>query len=75
MHFVKCKWYDPFECVNVLWACPKMKPLPQLNKLIKCFDKIIKNVRVNRAPAWIRQPGRDGDSGCDTFENEILVKR
>ena len=75
MHFVKCKWYEPFECVNVLWACPKMKPLPQLNKLIKCFDKIIKNVGVNRAPAWIRQPGRDGDSGRDTFENKNLITR
>ena len=37
--------------------------------------KIIKNVGVNRAPAWIRQPGRDRDSGRDTFENEILIKR
>ena len=75
MHFVKCKWYESFECVNVLWAYPKMKPLPQPNKLIKCSDKIIKNVGVNRAPALIRQSGRDGNSGRDTFENEILIKR
>ena len=35
---------------------------------------IIENVRVNRAPAWIRLSGRVGDSGRDTFENENLIK-
>ena len=40
----------------------------------KCF-RLIKNVGVNRAPAWIRQPGQVGDSGRDTFENENLMKR
>ena len=35
---------------------------------------IIKNVGVNRAPARIRLSGRVGDSGCDTFENENLIK-
>ena len=59
---------------------PKMKCFRVItkSKIIKpnkCFDKIIENVGVNRAPAWIRQPGRDGDSGIDTFENEILIKR
>ena len=35
-----------------------MKPLPQLNKLIKCFNKINKNVGVNRIPVRTRQSGR-----------------
>ena len=39
------------------------------------FEKIIENVGVNRAPGWIRQLGRVGDSGRDTFENENLIKR
>ena len=46
-----------------------MKPFPQLNKLIKCFDKINENVGVNRAPVEIRHSGRAGDSGRDIFEN------
>ena len=41
----------------------------------KCFEKIIENVGVNRAPAWIHQPGQVGDSGRDTFENKNLIKR
>ena len=51
-----------------------MKPLPQLNKLIKCFDKINKNVGVNRAPVWILPSGQVGDSGCDIFEKENVIK-
>ena len=39
------------------------------------FEKIIENVRVNRAPAWIRQPGQVGVLGRDTFENENLNKK
>ena len=57
-----------------MWPCPKLKPLPQLNKLIKCFNKINKNVGVNRAPIWIRHSGRARDSGRDTFEKENLIK-
>ena len=34
---------------------------------------LIKNFGVNRAPAWIRQPGQVGDSGRDTFEIENLI--
>ena len=41
---------------------------------MKCFGKIIENVGVNQAPAWIRQRGQVGDSGRDTFENKILIK-
>ena len=52
-----------------------MKLFPQLNKLIKCFDKINENVGVNRAPVRIRHSGRAEDSGCDTFENKILITR
>ena len=52
----------------------KMKPFPQLNKLIKCFDMINENVGVNRAPVRIRHSGRAGDSGRDPFENENLIK-
>ena len=52
-----------------------MKPFPQLNKLIKCFDKINENVEVNRAPVRICHSGRAGDSGRDTFENENLITR
>ena len=39
----------------------------------KCF-RLIKNVRVNRAPVRIRLSGRVGDSGRDTFENEKFNK-
>ena len=46
----------------------------QLNKLIKRFDKINKNVGVNRAPVRTRHSGRAGDSGRDTFEKENLIK-
>ena len=53
----------------------KMKPFSQLNKLIKCFDKINENVGVNRAPVRIRHSGRARDSGHDTFENENFIKR
>ena len=52
-----------------------MEPLPQLNKLIKCFDKINENVGVNWAPVRIRHLGRAGDSGRDIFENENLITR
>ena len=51
-----------------------MKPFPQLNKLIECFDKINENVGVNRAPVRIRYSGRAENSGRDTFENENLIK-
>ena len=43
-------------------------------KLNKCFDKINKNVGVNRAPVRTRSLGRAGDSGRDTFEKENLIK-
>ena len=36
----------------------------------KCFEKIMENVGVNRAPVRIHLLGRVGDSGRDTFENE-----
>ena len=52
-----------------------MKPFPQLNKLIKCFDKINENVGVNRASVRIRHSGRLGDSVRDTFENKNLITR
>ena len=39
----------------------------------KCF-RLIKNVRVNRAPVRIRLSGQVGDSGRDTFENEKFNK-
>ena len=45
------------------------------NNINKCFGKIIENVGVNRAPAWICQPGQVGDSGRDTFEKKILIRR
>ena len=52
-----------------------MKPLPQLNKLIKCFDKINENIGVNRAPVRIIHLDRAGDSGRDIFEKENLITR
>ena len=52
-----------------------MKQFPQLNKLIKCFDKINENVGVNRAPVRIRHSGQAGDSGRDTFGNKNLITR
>ena len=50
-----------------------MKTLKQ-NDINKCFDKINKNVGVNRAPVRTRSLGRAGDSGRDTFEKENLIK-
>ena len=62
-----------FEFVNDYGLAQKKKkkhkPLLQLNKLIKCFDKINENVGVNRAPVRIRHSGRAGDLGRDIFEN------
>ena len=52
-----------------------MKPFPQLNKLIKCFDKINENVGVNRAPVQIHHSGRAKDSGRDILEKENLITR
>ena len=52
-----------------------MKPLSQLKKLIKCFDKINENVGVNRALVRIRHSGRARDSGRDIFEKENLITR
>ena len=40
-----------------------MKPLPQLNKLIKRFNKINKNVGVNRDSVRTSQSGRAGLGG------------
>ena len=42
--------------------------------LIKRFNKISKNVGVNRALVQIRHSGRARDSGRDTFEKENLIK-
>ena len=64
-----------FEFVNDYGLAPKLKPLPQLNGLIKCFDKINENVGVNRASVRIRHSGRAGDSSRDLFEKENLIKR
>ena len=64
-----------FEFVNDYGLAQKMKLFLQLNKLIKCFDKINENVGVNRAPVRIRHSGWAGDSGRDTFENENLITR
>ena len=50
-----------------------MKPLPQLNELIKCFDKINESVGVNRAPIRIRHSGRARNSGRGIFEKENLI--
>ena len=55
------------KIVNDYGFAQNRKPLSQLNKLIKCFDKINENVGVNRAPVRIRHLGRARDSGCDNF--------
>ena len=62
------------EFVNDYGLAQKLRPLSQRNDIIKCFDKINKNVGVNRAPVRICHSGRAGDSGCDTFEKENLIK-
>ena len=54
-------------------ASAKLKTLKR-NDINKCFDKINENVGVNRAPVRARPSGRAGDSGCDTFEKENLIK-
>ena len=58
----------------MIMGLPKTETLPQLNKLVKCFNKINENVGVNRAPVRIRHSGRARDSGRDTFEKENLIK-
>ena len=59
----------------MIMGLPKLKPLPQRNDIIKCFDKINKNVGVNRAPVRICHSGRARDSGRDIFEKENLITR
>ena len=39
-----------------------------------CFDKIIENVGVNRAPVRIRPSSLVGDLGRDTFEKENVIR-
>ena len=56
----------------MIMACPKLKPLPQQNDIIKCFDNINEDVGVNRAPVRVRHLGRVGDLGCDKF---FLIKK
>ena len=72
MHFVKWECYGSFEIVSVYGIARNEVLLRNLKvkkgiKQTKCFGKIIENVGVNRAPAWIRQPGQVGDSGRYTF--------
>ena len=54
-------------------ASAKLKTLKR-NDINKCFDKINEKVEVNQAPVWTHPSGRAGDSGCDTFEKENLIK-
>ena len=46
----------------------------KINKLIKRFNKINKNIGVNRARVRISHSGRARDSSRDTFEEEKLIK-
>ena len=62
------------EIVTDYGLAQKLKPLPQLNKLNKRFNKINENVGENRAPVRIRHSGRARDSGRDNFEKENLIK-
>ena len=55
------------EIVTDYGLAQKLKPLPQLNKLNKRFNKINENVGVNRAPVRIRHSGRAGISGSRQF--------
>ena len=57
----------------MIMACPKLKPLPQQNDIIKCFDNINENVGVNRAPVRVRHSGGAGDLGLDNlfWKNKI----
>ena len=48
---------------------------PQLNKLIKYFNKINENVGVNQAPVQIHHSSRAEDSGHDIFENKKFITR
>ena len=60
------------NCIEIVTdyglAQKKLKPLPQLNKLNKRFNKINENVGVNRASVRIRHSGRARVSGRDNFE-------
>ena len=65
------------NCIEIVidyGLAQKLKPLPQLNKLNKRFNKINENVGVNRAPVWILHSGRAGISGRDNFEKKNLIK-
>ena len=46
----------------------------RINNIKKCFDKIIENVGVNRAPVRICPSSRAGDSSRDTFEKENVIR-
>ena len=57
----------------MIMAFPKLKPLPQRNDIIKCFDKINENIEVNRALVRILHSGWARDSSRDIFEKENLI--
>ena len=59
----------------MIMGLPKLKPLPQRNDIIKCFDKINEKVGVNRVPVQICHSGQAGDSGLNIFEKENLRTR
>ena len=66
------------NCIEIVTdyglAQKKLKPLPQLNKLNKRFNKINENVGVNQVPVRIRHSGPARVSGHENFEKENLIK-
>ena len=58
------------EIVTDYGLAQKLKPLLQLNKLNKRFNKINENVGVNRAPVRILHSGQAGVSGRDNLKKK-----
>ena len=59
----------------MIMGLPKTETASATKRINKnVFDKINKNVRVNRAHVRIRHLGRARDSGNDIFEKENVIK-
>ena len=65
------------NCIEIVkdYGLAKIETTSAANDIIKCFDKINENIRVNQAPVRIRHSGRAVDSGRDTFEKKKLITR
>ena len=60
-----------FEIVNDYGLAQKLKPLPQLNELITCFDKINEKRRSKPGSGSDQSFGSGRGFGSRHFEKEI----